>query len=109
MTTEAAEDLDLTPPSKPLAVREAPAPAGPIESLGTIYSICTGQPHLGTMTGKDVVAAVGALKQERDHFHQILQMIATRPRVDPANWESMSDVGSFAWKAARRALGLKDS
>jgi hypothetical protein len=110
MTKDTPDDLDLTPTSKPLEVREVaePSPAGPNDGLGTIYSICTGQPSLGNMTSKDVVEAVGALKQERDRYYQILQMIATRPRIDPANTESMADVGTFAWKHSRRTLGLKD-
>jgi hypothetical protein len=34
-------------------------------------------------------------------------MIATRPRIDPANPESLADVGKFAWTTARRILGIK--
>lgn len=110
MTQDAAEDLDLTPSP----VREdakAPSPDGPNDALVTIYAICTGQPHLGDEASlkKGTVAVVAALKQERDHYHQILKMIAERPRIDPANPESLADVGRFAWTTARRILGIKES
>lgn len=104
MTQDAAEDLDLTP-STP--VREEAAPHD--DPLETIYAVCVGQPYPGNTPGPDALKVVAALKQERDRYHQILQMIAERPRIDPANPESLADVGLFAWKTARRILGIKES
>lgn len=105
MTQDATDDLDLTAPSKPLEVREVlPTPNGPNEALNTIYTVCTGKPYLGNTVAKDAITEVGVLQRERDQYKLVLKMIADRPRVDPTNPESLSDVGEFAWKTARRLL-----